>query len=158
MSITKAILDVDASTGTLNFAPTDKSDFVCVDTKVNGETREAIYQRAVDADDVDHPSYMRQGYYPKGAGEEATASHSAKITTWISLTDSVSGEVIYKPFTITLATNGPGKTGGIDAPEFPAIVHNLVSWWLPTVAAAPSQLAIDQLKRGIVNQLATLGD
>lgn len=159
MSITKAVIDVDSAVkAAMNWTPADKSDFVVVDTKVTGENREAIYQRAIDADEVDFPSSIRQGYYPKTSGGESSANHSTKFNTWIRVTDSVTGEVKLKPLTVTLALSGPGMTGGLDATDLMTAVMNTVSWVLPLNEGMVSNKALLLLMRGIVNTLNTLID
>lgn len=155
MAITKTVTDVDSASHALTaWYPADKSDFVLIDTKVNGEAREAVYQRVTDADDINHPSTVRIGYYPK-----ATQSNiSLKMNTWISTTDSVSGEVLWEPLAVTFAISGPGRSGGLDADDLLTVCTNLFSWMWPSNGATFDRSAVDLLKFGVVNTLNSLAD
>lgn len=155
MAITKVITDIDQVGHALTaWFPVDKSDFVLVDTKVNGEAREAVYQRVTDSDDVNHPSSVRVGYYPKAT----TSNYSIKVTTWVKTEDSVTGEVVWEPISATLALTGPGRAGGLDATGSLYLLCNLFSWMWPAGGTAFTNAAIDLLKFGVVNTLNELAD
>lgn len=159
MAITKQVLNIDDTVSSIsNWRVTDKSDFALIDTTVNGENREAFYQRVLDTDGVDLPATVRVGYYPKSNGGKQTANHSIKATYHIKVSDDVANTEVYEPLVVTLAISGPGRAGGLDANDILIAIVNTVAWLLPTSGGSLSLDALNVLKFGVVNTLNTLSD
>lgn len=156
MAITKQVVNVDVAGQTALWYATDKSDFVLIDTVVNGENRDAVYQRVLDVDSLELPSTVRVGFYPKSG----SSNRSVKAVYYVETSDSVLGTVTYEPLTITIAISGPGRSGGLDATNFRPALCNTASWLLPMGAVGADFLAdaCTVLQHGVVNTLHTLPD
>lgn len=170
MTTVKNILSVDATSDIINnWAVSDKSDFVLIDTKVNGENREAVYQRVGSVDLLDYPMTVRVGYYPKVSNGVRTTNISLKVSTFVQTGEDDGASTTYHswdPITCTIAFSGPGPSCAIDALEtgggFLALLMNAVSWLAPMSGTDPNKVlsasAIDLLKFGVVNTLNGLAD
>jgi hypothetical protein len=135
-----------------------KTNFVLVDTKVDGVNREALFQKVTG--DEDSPMTVRVGFYPNDKAEAGygRTNLSIKIQSYVCETDSEDEEVSNLPCTATLATSMPGKSGVPNSSDMLKLLGNLFTWMVPVVSGAIDDGALDRLKFGVVNDLNTLVD
>lgn len=129
-----------------------KADFVLIDSKVDGDNKEATYQLA--AGDPDYPLSLRVGHYVNrsannGAGQ---TNISVKLSTSVSKLDGT--ETLWtSPASVVIATTMPGTSGVPDATDYASLLGLAFSWIIPVIAGSISEAALDELQFGVVNQL-----
>jgi hypothetical protein len=142
------ILNLDTSTiNTTALAVASKASFVAVDTKINGASRETVYQKISGSEE--YPMVVRVGFYPNPAanGGIGKTSISLKVNTFVEKV--VSAATVWTlPGDVVLAINMPGTTLP-DSDDVIVLVQNALSWLLPLVDGDFSVAAIDELRDGV---------
>jgi hypothetical protein len=144
--------DTDLASVTLKVI--NPSDWTLIDSKYEGQTREAVYQLV--GSDPEHPAVVRIGHYRSNGSAKETGgvtNISIKFSTWVK-DDTDADDVVWSSCLFTLATSMPGQSGVPDSADYLIGIQNLVSWFARTVTAgALLPATVDKLKFGIPNVL-----
>lgn len=156
---TQTILNLASSVDVdiVSFLAAPKAAFKLIDTKVDGDNREAVMQRMSGEDE--YPMTVRIGRYVNtksndGVGQTNT---SIKLSTFVQKTDT--DDVIWTlPANATLAFSMPGTSGIPDAGQVRELLMNLISFILPVVGGAAGEAVLEELRFGVVNNALAYGD
>jgi hypothetical protein len=161
MTITIDILNLGDSVNLdlLSLSGPPKANFAVVDTKSDPEkgTREAVYQKLTGSEDS--PMTVRVGHYVSKNSNDGVGQTnvSIKITTFVEKTDE--DDVIWTlPGTATLALSMPGRSGIPRVDQVKELINHLMIWFIPVVAGVMDDAALDELKFGVVGNLAAHAD
>lgn len=144
-------LDADNQDITL-FSCADKTKYVLIDSKNEGNGRESLYQRADG--NPEYPASVRVGHYPnpKGLDGFGLTNISFKFSTFVEYDDGVNAPV-YRPCAATLAWTMPGSAGVVDNATQLKFLQNLLSFALHIDAGVVDADVLDELKYGITNSV-----
>lgn len=156
--MTQSIANLDGTTSfdVTAFFPADKANFVLIDTVLSAAGREAVYQKVTG--DEEHPMTVRIGHYPniKGNGGVGQTNISVKVQTFVIKEEEDLNWVL--PCSITLASSMPGMSGVPNSADYVKFVQNVASWLLTATAGVITTDAADELKYGVVNNMAAHTD
>lgn len=145
---TRVLQNIDSTPEAVAVHYCVRGNFVLIDTTAKPDgSREALYQRVVGNDDIDHPASIRVGYYPKAGG----VNFSVKYSTYVKQTTD--GVDRFDPCVGTLALQLP--EGGLSIEGIDHFLQNIITWLLPINTGTDSFMTggIDLLKFGVINTL-----
>jgi hypothetical protein len=148
-------VDVDIT----SFSAPPKSSFKVVGQSPPDETdrREALYQKVTG--DEEYPMTVRAGVYANKKANDGIGQTnvSVKITTYLRKEDD--DDVLWTlPLPVTIAFNVPGTRVVPDGSDVIDLLNQAHAWMVPVVTGVLSELALDELKFGVVGGLAEHAD
>lgn len=110
----------------LSFYVDNFADFQLIDTKIDGDNREAVY--SLVGGDADYPRTVRIGWYYKPEANDGVGQVNVSIKMQAMIEDTESDDPL--PCTFTLALAMPGQNVNAHTALGIAVMH-LLSWLYP---------------------------
>jgi hypothetical protein len=129
-------------------------NFVKIDSKVDGENRETLYQ-STDGSAESAPT-LRIGYYPnaKANGGIGSCNYSIKLSRPVQVLDSNDEVVMVAPATVTLAWTMPGLSPVDEDTHLPVLLETVLQAIHISESAEYSDLRFNAASFGITDLLA----
>jgi hypothetical protein len=159
MATTTSFLNLgdSVSVDIVAFDAPPKASFKVIDTVAEEGKREALYQKV--SGNEEYPMTVRAGYYlnKKSNDNIGQTNVSVKLSTFVQKADT--DDIIWTlPCSATLALSVPGTNAVPDGEAVIEMLNNLHAWIVPVVTGALSEVALDELKFGVVGALAEHAD